>query len=60
MKCVQVICFMGGYHGRTQQTLAITSSGTSYRGKHPGPMPGGIVSPDKRTSPFPSQFLILK
>lgn len=46
-----VICFMGGYHGRTQQTLAITSSGTSYRGKQPGPMPGGIVM-----APYPYEY----
>jgi|EP01046_Picozoa_sp_COSAG06_P012132 4-aminobutyrate aminotransferase len=46
-----VICFMGGYHGRTAQTLAITTSGTSYRGKRPGPMPGGTV-----VAPYPYEY----
>ena len=36
-----IICFNGGYHGRTMGTLALTSSGAGYRGNRMGPMPAG-------------------
>lgn len=42
-----VICFQGAYHGRTQGTLALTSSRTSY-GLHNQPRPGGAF-----VAPFP-------
>jgi 4-aminobutyrate aminotransferase len=36
-----IIAFQGGYHGRTQGTLALTSSGVGYRGNALGPTPAG-------------------
>jgi len=36
-----IICFNGGYHGRTLGTLALTSSGAGYRGNRLGPSPAG-------------------
>jgi 4-aminobutyrate aminotransferase len=36
-----VIAFLGGYHGRTSQCLALTGSSSSYRGHRAGPLPGG-------------------
>ena len=36
-----IIAFQGGYHGRTVGTLALTSSGTAYRGHALGPSPPG-------------------
>jgi len=38
-----IVAFLGGYHGRTQGTLAITSSSTGYRGHRSGPLPGGTA-----------------
>merc|ERR1719210_1551705 len=38
-----VIAFLGGYHGRTAGTLAITSSNSAYRGERAGPLPGGTA-----------------
>jgi len=38
-----VIAFLGGYHGRTSGSLAITSSSNSYRGARSGPLPGGTA-----------------
>ena len=46
-----VIAMLGGYHGRTAQALALTTSGTSYRGQHPGPLPAGTV-----VAPFPYEY----
>ena len=55
-----VICFMGGYHGRTTGTLAITTSGTSYRGKQPGPMPAGqVIAPYPCTPTSNPPLLVL-
>ncbi|HLA45781.1 MAG TPA: aminotransferase class III-fold pyridoxal phosphate-dependent enzyme, partial [Aggregatilineales bacterium] len=42
-----IIVFQGGFHGRTAQTMAMTTSKTSYR-KHYQPLPGGIF-----VAPFP-------
>jgi 4-aminobutyrate aminotransferase len=36
-----VLCFLGGYHGRTTGALAVTSSSASYRGARAGPLPSG-------------------
>ena len=36
-----VICFLGGYHGRSSGALAVTSSSASYRGGRAGPLPSG-------------------
>mmetsp|Transcript_104633 Transcript_104633/g.293220 ORF Transcript_104633/g.293220 Transcript_104633/m.293220 type:complete len:455 (-) Transcript_104633:119-1483(-) len=38
-----VVAFFGGYHGRTQGTLAITSSSVGYRGERAGPLPAGTA-----------------
>jgi len=38
-----VIAFLGGYHGRTAGTLAITTSNSGYRGERSGPLPAGAV-----------------
>ena len=38
-----VICFSGGYHGRTALTLGMTTSGAGYRGARTGPLPGGVA-----------------
>ena len=38
-----VIALLGGYHGRTAGTLAVTSSSSSYRGHRAGPIPSGTV-----------------
>jgi len=38
-----VLCFLGGYHGRTSGALAVTSSSASYRGGRAGPLPSGQV-----------------
>jgi 4-aminobutyrate aminotransferase len=38
-----VVAMLGGYHGRTVGTLALTSSGAGYRGGRMGPMPGGTI-----------------
>merc|ERR1719324_1479664 len=38
-----VIAFLGGYHGRTSGTLAVTSSSTAYRGTRAGVLPGGTA-----------------
>merc|ERR1719210_947976 len=38
-----VIAFLGGYHGRTAGTIAITSSSSGYRGERPGPLPAGTL-----------------
>ncbi len=36
-----VVAFRGGFHGRTHETMALTSSGVKYRG-HYEPLPGGV------------------
>lgn len=36
-----VICFRGGFHGRTHGAMALTSSSVKYRG-HYEPLPGGV------------------
>ena len=36
-----VLCFLGGYHGRSSGALAVTSSSASYRGGRAGPLPSG-------------------
>lgn len=36
-----IIAFTNGYHGRTQGTLAVTSSGHAFRGNRIGPSGGG-------------------
>jgi len=38
-----VIAFLGGYHGRTAGTLAVTSSNAGYRGERSGPLPSGTA-----------------
>ena len=38
-----VVCMLGGYHGRTAGTLALTTSGAGYRGKRAGPLPAGSL-----------------
>jgi len=38
-----IVAFLGGYHGRTIGTLAVTSSSPTYRGERSGPMPGGTA-----------------
>lgn len=38
-----IVAFLGGYHGRTSGTLAITSSSSSYRGERAGPLPVGTA-----------------
>lgn len=38
-----VIAFLGGYHGRTSGTLAITTSNSGYRGERSGPLPAGAI-----------------
>jgi len=38
-----VVAFLGGYHGRTSGTLAVTSSSSSYRGQRAGPLPAGTA-----------------
>ena len=40
-----VIAFRGGFHGRTAQTMALTSAKTIYRG-HFEPLPGSIYHAD--------------
>jgi 4-aminobutyrate aminotransferase len=42
-----VIVVQGGYHGRTFMSMALTTSGTTYRAGF-GPLPGGIF-----VTPFP-------
>ncbi len=36
-----IVAFRGGFHGRTHETMALTSSGVKYRG-HYEPLPGGV------------------
>jgi 4-aminobutyrate aminotransferase len=38
-----VISFLGGYHGRTSGSLAVTSSSSAYRGARAGPLPAGTA-----------------
>jgi 4-aminobutyrate aminotransferase len=38
-----VIAFLGGYHGRTAGAIAVTSSGSGYRGERAGPLPSGTA-----------------
>ena len=40
--------FQGSFHGRTHQTMAMTTSKTSYRAGH-GPLPAGVF-----VAPFPA------
>jgi 4-aminobutyrate aminotransferase len=47
-----IICFTGGYHGRTTGTLALTSSGAAYRGNRLGASPAGTWF-----APYPYEFL---
>lgn len=42
-----IIVFQGSFHGRTAQTMAMTTSKTTYR-KHYQPLPGGVF-----VAPFP-------
>lgn len=42
-----VVAFRGGFHGRTHETMALTSSNVKYRG-HFEPLPGGV-----HFAPFP-------
>lgn len=46
-----IIAFTNGYHGRTQATLAVTSSSISFRGNRIGPSGGGTFF-----APFPTYF----
>lgn len=45
-----IIVFQGSFHGRTAQTMAMTTSKTVYRYKYQ-PLPGGIF-----VTPFPSAY----
>jgi 4-aminobutyrate aminotransferase len=45
------IVFQGSFHGRTHQTMAMTTSKSVYRA-HQGPLPSGVL-----VSPFPYTFL---
>ncbi|PAV25143.1 4-aminobutyrate aminotransferase/(S)-3-amino-2-methylpropionate transaminase [Tamilnaduibacter salinus] len=45
-----VICFDGGYHGRTLMTLAMTGKVAPYKNDF-GPMPGGVYR-----APFPMPY----
>lgn len=38
-----MVAFLGGYHGRSAGTLAITSSSVGYRGERAGPLPAGTA-----------------
>jgi 4-aminobutyrate aminotransferase len=49
-KRTNVIVFQGSFHGRTAQTMAMTTSKTSYRAGYQ-PLPGGIF-----VSPFPYAY----
>lgn len=42
-----IVVFQGGFHGRTAQTMAMTTAKTSYR-LHYQPLPGGVF-----VAPFP-------
>jgi 4-aminobutyrate aminotransferase len=45
-----IIVFQGSFHGRTAQTMAMTTSKTIYRHKYQ-PLPGGIF-----VAPFPASY----
>jgi 4-aminobutyrate aminotransferase len=45
-----LICFEGGFHGRTAQTMAMTSSRALYRARS-GPLPAGVFF-----APYPYWF----
>jgi 4-aminobutyrate aminotransferase len=45
-----IIVFQGSFHGRTAQTMAMTTSKTVYRAGY-GPLPGGIF-----VAPFPYSY----
>lgn len=45
------IVFQGSFHGRTHQTMAMTTSKSVYRA-HQGPLPSGVL-----VAPFPYTFL---
>ncbi len=45
-----IVVFQGSFHGRTAQTMAMTTSKTIYRYNYQ-PLPGGIV-----TAPFPYSY----
>ena len=49
-KRTNVIVFQGSFHGRTAQTMAMTTSKTSYRAGYQ-PLPGGIF-----VTPFPYAY----
>lgn len=49
-KRTNVIVFQGSFHGRTAQTMAMTTSKTGYRAGYQ-PLPGGIF-----VTPFPYSF----
>ncbi len=45
-----IVVFQGSFHGRTHQTMAMTTSKTSYRSGH-APLPAGV-----HVAPFPDPF----
>lgn len=46
-----IIAFYGGYHGRTQGCLSVTTSQAGYKGNRAGPLPGSAYF-----VPFPYEY----